>query len=58
MNNFQLAHVLTKDLFTKENFPSFYASDHLFSIEIYKYPKSLVVDTDPMELPSTHWIAL
>ena len=27
-------------------------------IKIYKYPKSFVVNTDPMELPGTRWIAL
>ena len=58
MNTFQLAQVLTKDLFTKGSFVSVYACDQLSSIEVNKYPKSFVVNTDPMELPGTHWIAI
>ena len=57
MNTFQLAQVLTKDSFTKGSFAGVYACDQLSSIEINKYPKSFVVNTDPMELPGTHWIA-
>ena len=53
MNTFQLAQVLTKDPLTKESF-----ADELTSIEINKYPKSFVVNTDPMEPPGTHWIAI
>ena len=33
---------------------SIYACDQLSSIEISKYPKSFVVNTDPMELPGAH----
>ena len=58
MNSFQLAQVLTKDPFTKGSFAGVYACDQLSSIEINKYPKSFVVNTDPMELPGTHWIAI
>ena len=58
MNTFQLAQVLTKDPFTKGSFSGVYACDELTSIEINEYPKSFVVNTDPMELPGTHWIAL
>ena len=58
MNTFQLAQVLTKDPFTKGNFAGVYACDKLSSIEISKYPKSSVVNTDPMELPGTHWILI
>ena len=58
MNTFQLAQVLTKDPFTKGSFSGVYACDELTSIEINKYPKSFVVNTDPMELPGTHWIAI
>ena len=58
MNTFQLAQVLTKDLFTKGSFAIVYVCDQLSSIEINKYPKSFVVNTDPMELPGTHWIAI
>ena len=57
MNNFQLAQVLMKDPFTKGSFAGVYACDQLSSIEINNYPKSFVVNTDPMELPGTHWIA-
>ena len=57
MNAFQLAQVLMKDLFTRGSFAGVYACDQLSSIKINKYPKSFVVDTDPMELPGTHWIA-
>ena len=58
MNSFQLAQVLTIDLFTKGSFSGVYACDELASIEIDKYPKSFVVNTDPMELPGTHRIAI
>ena len=58
MNTFQTAQVLTKDPFTKGSFSGVYACDELTSIEINKYPKSFVVNTDPMELPGTHWIAI
>ena len=58
MNTFQLAQVLTKDSFSKDSFAGVYACDELSSIEINEYPKSLVVNTDPMELPGTHWIAI
>ena len=54
MNTFQLAQVLTKDPFTKGS----YACHQLSTIEIKRYPKSFVVNTDPMELPGTHWIAI
>ena len=33
-------------------------SCQLSSIEINKYPKSFVVNTDPIDLPATHWIAI
>ena len=56
MNTFQLAQVLTKDPFVKGSFAGVYACDHLSYIEINKYPKSFLVNTDPMELPGTHWI--
>ena len=58
MNTFQLAQVLTKDPFTKGSFSGVYACDELTFIEINEYPKSFVVNTDPMELPGTHWIAV
>ena len=58
MNTFQLAQVLTKDPLTKESFNGVYACDELTSIEINKYLKSFVVNTDPMELPGTHWIVI
>ena len=58
MNTFQLAQVPTKDPFTKGSFSDVYACDELTSMEINKYPKSFVVNTDPMELPCTHWIAI
>ena len=48
MNTFQLAQALTKDPFTKRSFAGVYACDQLSSIEICKYPKSFVVNTDPM----------
>ena len=57
MNTFQLAQVLTKDPVTKEGFSGVYAFDQLSSIEINEYPTSFVVNTDPMELPGTHWIS-
>ena len=47
MNTFQIAQVLTKDPFTKGSFSGVYACDELTSIEINKYPKSFVVNTDP-----------
>ena len=56
MNTFQLAQVLRKDPFTKGTFSGVYACNELTSIEINEYPKSFVVNTDPMELPGTHWI--
>ena len=58
MNTFQLALILMKEPFTKESFPGVYACDQLSSIKISKYPKLFVVNTDPMELPGTHWIAI
>ena len=58
MNTFQLAQVLTKDPFTKVSFSGVYACDELTFIETNEYPKSFVVNTDPMERPGTHWIAI
>ena len=58
MNTFQLAQVLSKDPFTRESFAGVYACNQLSSIEINEYSKSFVVNTDPMELPSAHWIAI
>ena len=58
MNTFQLAQVLTKDPFTKGSFSGVYACDELSSIEINKYPKLFLVNTDPMEFPGTHRIAI
>ena len=56
MNTFQLVQVLTKDPFTKGNVGG--VCNQLSSIEISKYRKSFVVNTDPMELPDTHWIVI
>ena len=58
INTFQLAQVLTNDPVTKGSFAGVYACDQLSFIEINKYPKSFVVNTDPIELPGTHWIAI
>ena len=58
MNTFQLAQVLTKDPVTKESFAGVYACNQLSSIEINEYPIPFVVNTDPMDLPGTHWIAI
>ena len=58
MNTFQLAQVLMKGPFTKGRFSGVYACDELTSIEINEYPKLFVFNTDPMELPGTHWIAI
>ena len=57
-NTFQLDQVRTKDPLTKGSFASVYTCDQLSSKEINKYPKSFVVNTDPMKLPGTHWIAI
>ena len=58
MDTFQLAQVLRKDPFTKESFAGVYACNQLSSIQITEYPKSFMVNTDPKELPGTHWIAI
>ena len=58
MNTFQLAQVLTKDPFTKGSFADVSACDQLSSIEINKFLKLFVVNTDPMEFPGTHWLAI
>ena len=58
MNTFQLAQVLMKDPSTKGSFSGVYACDVLTSIEINKHPKSFVVNTDLMDLPGTHKIAV
>ena len=58
VNTFQLAQVLTKDLCTKGSFAGVYDCDQLSSIEISKYSKSFVVNSDPMEPPGTNWIAI
>ena len=58
LNTLQLAQVLTKDPSTKGSFAGVHACDQLSSIEISKYPKSLVSNTDPMELPGAHWMAI
>ena len=58
INTFQLDQVLTKDRFTKGSFAGVYACDQLSSIEISKYLKLFVVNTDPMELPGAHWTAI
>ena len=47
-----------KDPFSKGSFSGVYACADLASIEINKYPKSFVVNTDLMEFPGTHWIAI
>ena len=57
MNTFQLAQVLTKGPF-KGSFDGVDACDQLSSIEISKYLKSFVVNTDPVELPGTEWIVI
>ena len=54
MNTFQLDQVLMKDSFTKGSFAGVYACDQRSSIDISKYPKSFVVNTDHMELPGAH----
>ena len=59
MNTFQLAQVLVKDPFTKGSLAGVYACDQLSFIEKSKYPKSFVVNADPMKLSGTpHWIAM
>ena len=58
INTFQLAQVPTKGPFTKGSFAGVCACDQLSSIEINEYPKSFVVNTDPIELLGTHWIAI
>ena len=58
MNPCQFAQVLMKDPFTKRSFAGVYACDQLSSIEINEYPKLIVVNTDPIELPGTHWTAI
>ena len=58
MDTFQLDQVRTKDPFTKGSFAGVYACDQLSSIEINKYLRSFVVNTDPMELPGAHWLAI
>ena len=58
MNTFQLAQFLTKDPFTKRSFAGVYACNQLSSTEINEYPRLFVVNTDPMELPGTHWIMI
>ena len=58
MNILQLAQVLTKDPVTKESFAGVCACNQLSSIKLNDYPKSFVVNTDPMEFPSTHWIVI
>ena len=58
MNTFPLAQVLMKDPFTKGSFSGVYACDELTSIEVNEYPKLFVVNTDSMELPGAHWIAI
>ena len=58
MNTFQLPQVLTKYPFSKGSLAGVYACDQLPSVEINEYPKSFVVNTDLMELPGTHWIAV
>ena len=58
MNTFQLAQVLMKDPLTKGSLAGVYACDQLSSIEINTYPRSFVVNNDPMELLGSHWIAI
>lgn len=58
MNTTQLRHVLSKDPFVKKSFGGVYACDQLPSIRINEYPKSFVVNTDPKNLPGSHWIAI
>ena len=58
MNTFQLAQVLKKDPFTEGSFADVHACHQLSSIEINKYPKSFVVNTDPMEPPGAQWMAI
>ena len=58
INTFQLAQILTKDLFTKLRFLGVYPCNELSSTEINKYPKLFVVNTDPIELLGTHWTTM
>ena len=47
-----------KDPFTKGNFACVYACDRLSSTEVNEYPKTCLVNTYPMELSGTNWIAI
>ena len=58
MSTFQLAQILMKDPLTKGSFVGVYACDQLTSIEINTYPRSFVVNNDPIELPGSHWIVI
>jgi hypothetical protein len=40
-----------------KHFLGVFASDQLLSIEHINYPASLVVNTDPLHKPGSHWIA-
>lgn len=58
MNTLQLKHILSSDPFIKSSFGGVYACDQLSSITVNSYPKSFVINTDPSNLPGTHWLAL
>ena len=57
MNSVEIARVLSSHPKTKENFKGVYALDTLPKI-FTKHPVSLVVNTDPVTKPGTHWLAL
>ena len=53
-----LAQVLMKDAFTKGSFAGVYACDLLSFYQNKQVSHSFMVNTDPMEVPGTHWIAI
>ena len=58
MNTLQLKQILSSDSFIKKSFGGVYACDQLSTLTVDSYPKSIVVNTDPTNLPGTHWVAI
>ena len=56
MNSQQLDTILRYNQYSKKYFKGVYAANQLPFI-LDSYPAAFVVNTDPSDLPGTHWVA-
>src|SRR5262249_36943292 len=58
MNTIELITILSRDKITKPNFIGVYASDHIRSLQVRKFPACFMVNTDPSWKSGAHWLAI